>query len=283
MFFFDRAYLREVRAVDLAAALLAACLVASANYVMNEILDGANDRHHPEKKHRPIPSGAVRVSAAWTEYGLLMAAGLLVAFGISPRFGWATLALGGMGTLYNARPFRLKDLPYLDVLSESVNNPIRMAMGWYATGYGKAPTLSVLLAYWMFGAFLMAAKRFAEYRHLADPARAAGYRKSFAHYTQERLLESILFYAALFSMFSGVFIARYRLELVLAVPSVAYCMAYYLHLAFKPDSAVQRPESLWRVWKLDVLALTAFGACAVLLFVDLPWLTRAFDPIIPPP
>ena len=42
---------------------LATCLVASSNYVLNELLDGPHDRLHPEKQHRPVPSGAGRARA----------------------------------------------------------------------------------------------------------------------------------------------------------------------------------------------------------------------------
>ena len=37
-----------------------------------------------------------------------------------------------MGLAYNVPPVRLKEWPYLDVLSESVNNPLRLALGWFA-------------------------------------------------------------------------------------------------------------------------------------------------------
>lgn len=98
------------------------------------------------------------------------------------------------------------------------------------------------LAYWMFGAFLMAVKPFAEYRTLDDPARAARYRRSFAGYTEETLLGSITFYGTFFGMLSGIFMARYQMELVLAIPVVAFATAYYLHLGFQPHSPVQSPS-----------------------------------------
>ena len=41
-------------------ALLATCLVASSNYVLNELLDAPRDRFHPVKKHRPVPSGKIQ-------------------------------------------------------------------------------------------------------------------------------------------------------------------------------------------------------------------------------
>ena len=250
--------------------LLAASLTASSNYVLNEILDAGKDMVHPEKRNRPIPRGEVWIPAAYSEWLLLGAAGIGIGFLVAPAMGWMCLLLWVMGLLYNVPPVRAKDQPYADVLSESVNNPIRLAMGWYSTGTAAVPPLSALLAYWMFGAFLMAMKRMAEYRRMGDPALAAAYRRSFGYYNEERLIESLCFYGAFFGMLSGVFMARYRLELVLAAPFVAYAMAYYMHLGFKPDSPVQYPEKLYRQKKLMLLAILAFGACAVLLFVDIP-------------
>ncbi len=46
--------------VPLGVAVLATCLVASSNYVLNELLDGPNDKLHPEKRFRPVPSGEVK-------------------------------------------------------------------------------------------------------------------------------------------------------------------------------------------------------------------------------
>jgi 4-hydroxybenzoate polyprenyltransferase len=183
-----------------------------------------------------------------------------------------------MGTLYNIPPIRLKDLPYADVLSESINNPLRMAAGWACSSLSSLPPLSILLAYWMFGAFLMATKRLAEYRAIGDPARAARYRSSFGFYSEERLMVSILFYTALFAMFAAVFMTRYRFELILATPLVALAMAYYLHLSYAPNSPAQYPERLYREPRLMVVCGAAFAACGILLFLDLPAFERLFVP-----
>jgi hypothetical protein len=188
-----------------------------------------------------------------------------------------------MGLLYNVPPVRLKDSPYVDVLSEAVNNPIRLALGWFAAGLLTPPPLSMFLAYWMFGAFLMAIKRLAEFRDLGDQRVASVYRRSFGWYTDERLLVSIIFYAAFFGMTAGIFIIRYRIELVLATPLVAACMAYYLHIGFRPHSAAQHPENLFSEKKLMALLWIAFLVCAGLLFYDLVPLRRFFTPRIPPP
>jgi 4-hydroxybenzoate polyprenyltransferase len=259
-------------------AILATCIVTSSNYVLNELLDAEKDRQHPVKRFRPVPSGKVNVIIGYIEWIVLGIVGAGLGFIVNGRMGVCCLWLWVMGTIYNIPPVRTKDLPYLDVLTESVNNPLRMAIGWYSTGHDAPPPVSVLLAYWMFGAFLMATKRFAEYRRIGDPARAAAYRKSFAVYDENRLMESLFFYAALFGMFAGVFMVRYRLELVLATPLVAYALAYYLHLGFKPDSPVQYPERLYRQKKLMWIVGVAFSACTVLLFADVPWLEQALLP-----
>lgn len=278
VYFFERLPLDFQFAVNVVTGLVCACLVASSNYVLNEILDAAKDKFHPEKKSRPVPSGEVKLPVAWAEWILLAIAGLALAFSLNWRFGITAAMLWIAGCCYNIPPVRTKDLAYGDVISESFNNPLRMAMGWYCTGITELPPVSILLAYWMFGAFLMAMKRFAEYRMIADPARAGQYRKSFAYYNEERLLESLFFYGTLFGMFSGVFIARYHVELVLATPLVAFLMAYYTHLAFKPDSIVQKTEYLYRDTKLVLLSVLAFLAFAFLLMTDI----RSFESLIKP-
>ncbi|MDE0838062.1 MAG: UbiA prenyltransferase family protein [Kiritimatiellae bacterium] len=280
--YFDPSLMTMQVMIGVAMGILSACLVASSNYVLNEILDAEHDRHHPDKKSRPLVSGTAKPSIAYIWWVALAAVGLAIGFAVDLRLGLASLSLWIMGCVYNIPPVRSKDLPYADVTSEAINNPIRMAMGWFATGLAAAPPLSVLVAYWMFGAFLMAAKRLAEYRRIGDPERAGNYRRSFKHYTEEKLIESIMFYASLFAMMSGIFITRYRIELVLATPVVAFAMAYYMHLSFKPNSAVQHPELLFKERKLMAIVGVAFVVCTLLLFVDLQGFSALFDPWIKP-
>lgn len=262
--------------------LVAACLVASSNYVLNEILDAPSDGYHPDKQSRPIPSGRVSVPRAYAEFIVLALAGIGLASLVNAHLAAAAALLWVMGMVYNVPPLRLKDRPYLDVVCESVNNPIRLAIGWYATGLTQPITLSAIVAYWMFGAFLMAVKRFAEYRYIGDDERAGHYRRSFRHYNEEYLQLSILFYTAFFGMSAGVFIARYRVELVGAIPFVALAMAQYLHVGYKPNSPVQHPEKLYRDRKLFAVVTLAFVVSTALLLWDVPQLHDVFAPRFEP-
>jgi 4-hydroxybenzoate polyprenyltransferase len=257
------------------------CLVASSNYVVNEVLDAPSDLSHPVKHARPVPSGKVNIPLAYVQWIVLMLIGVGLGSLISTPFMLTALVLWIMGCIYNIRPIRSKDLPYLDVLSESVNNPIRMLAGWYIVGTTFLPPASLLLSYWMVGCYFMAMKRYAEFRDIADHARAAAYRKSFAFYTEERLLVSIMFYGSAAMLFLGAFTFRYRLELIVAFPLVSLVMAIYLMLAFRPNSAVQRPEGLYK----EPTLMAAVVVCAVVicygLLVDMPSVHKVFNPTAP--
>jgi decaprenyl-phosphate phosphoribosyltransferase len=279
----DRSVLNSGLAVRIAIGLLSLCLMSSSNYVINEILDAPFDRYHPSKSNRPVPSGQVSIPLGYVEWLALMAAATGLGLILSPPFTVSVLALWIMGCLYNISPIRTKDIPYLDVLSESINNPIRMLAGWYLTGTKLVPSASLLASYWMIGCYFMAVKRFSEYRDLDDPETMRSYRKSFSAYTEPRLLVSIVFYSSIAMLFLGAFIIRYRMELILAFPLVALVMAMYLALAFKHDSPVQHPEGLYRDPKLMAAVIACAALMVVLLFVDVPLLHRIFVPTLPTP
>ncbi|MBL0171661.1 MAG: UbiA prenyltransferase family protein [Gemmatimonadaceae bacterium] len=261
--------------------LLSICLVASSNYTLNEILDAPTDRFHADKRHRPIAAGRVQPSAGYVQWLVLMAAGLAIAWQVSMPFTMSVSALWLMACVYNVPPVRSKDVPYLDVLTEAVNNPLRMLAGWFIVTNQTTAPASLLLSYWMIGCYFMALKRYAELRSIGDPARAAAYRKSFAHYTAERLLIAIMFYATASMLFFGAFCMRYRMELILAFPFVALVMAMYLQVALKSDSAAQQPERLYRERGLMMAVLTAAVVMLVLLRIDLPVMYRFVTPTAP--
>ncbi len=146
------------------------------------------------------------------------------------------------------------------------------------------PPLSLIAAYWMLGAFLMALKRYAEYRRIGDHERATRYRASFRHTDDVRLLVSAAFYANAFHLLMGVFIAKFRVELILAVPFISLLAAYYMRIAFRNNSVVQCPEKLYRESKLMVMLIVTSAVTLATLVIDVPvlddWL-RMQEPIAP--
>lgn len=266
--------------------IVSICLVASANYVINEYLDAGFDQFHPLKKKRSSVVTDINPVIVYLEYGLLAVAGLALAYLVSLKFLSTAAVLLFMGVIYNVQPFRSKDRVFLDVLSESVNNPIRFAAGWFifspALGapdskwdldwINTLPPVSIIIAYWMGGAFLMATKRFAEYRLIGNPETAGQYRKSFRYYTENSLLVSMFFYAITCAFFMGIFLIKDRIELLFSFPFFALLFSWYLRIGLLNDSPVQGSEKLYtRKWFMLYLVLFTTLLC-VLMFVDIPWL-----------
>ncbi len=258
----------------------ATCFIASANYVINEWLDAEFDKFHPTKKFRSVVSEGVNGKIVWIMWACLSLAGFGLSLLVNIPFLCMSIFLWVMGLLYNVKPIRTKDVPILDVLSESVNNAIRLLMGWFIVSGVTIPPSSLIFGYWMAGAFLMATKRFAEYRMINDKSTAELYRKSFKFYNEKSLLLTSFCYAMCSVFFVGIFLIKYRIELVLLIPVMIGLYAYYFYLSFAQDSAVQKPEKLFHEKGLMIFCFVFIVLFAILIFVDIPWLKIFTDSTI---
>ena len=281
--------LREPPLGDLWFAIIigfaSAIAIASANYVINEWLDREFDAHHPSKSARAAVSADLSAPLVYLEYVFLAAIGLVLASLVDGTFLLVSILFLASGWIYNIEPIRSKDKPFVDVISESINNPIRLTLGWLMVDPVSIPPMSLLMAYWFGGAFLMGAKRLSEYRDIvAETGRETliRYRRSFAGYTAESLTVSCFLYAIVSSFFLGVFLIRYRLEYILAFPLIAGLFGCYLWLSMIKNSIAQRPERMFRSRRLMASLTAASLALLILSFVDIPQLAdlmeRSFVP-----
>lgn len=147
----------------LSAAVLgmaATSLLASAIYILNDILDAEDDRKHPDKRNRLIAAGAVGILQA---LGIALAAvGGAIAISIlwlPPAFGSALLIYGLSALIYI---WWFKRVPGLDLLMLTGFYVLRLVLGGAATGIECSGWL-LLLAAAFFGS-LAALKRYAELR-----------------------------------------------------------------------------------------------------------------------
>ncbi len=263
----------DISLFKLVVGFLGTCFIASANYVINEWLDAPFDKFHPTKKNRPAVTEGVKAQFVYLEYAILALAGLALGYAVNKYFFVVALWLLIMGILYNVSPIRTKDIVYLDVLSESVNNMIRLLLGWFMVVEEVIPPSSILIGYWMTGAFLMAIKRFAEYRMINNPEQAGLYRKSFIAYSERTLLASGVYYALIANFCIGVFLVKYRLEYVMSVPFIFFLFAYYIVIAYNSDSAAQKPEKLFKEKKLMAVVALVIVVLIISTFVDMPFLS----------
>lgn len=260
---------------NVVVGFLSAIAVASANYVINEWLDREFDRFHPEKSQR---AAVQREMSGWLvllEWAVLLAVGLALASLVNANFLIAAVLLAISGITYNVVPIRTKDRVYLDVLSESLNNPIRLFMGWTMVDATSLPPVSLILAFWFGGAFLMNSKRLAEYRDISASIgrETLGlYRRSFRYYTENSLSVANLVYALLCAFFIAIFLIKYRIEYVVLFPCIVALFAVYYAMSLTPDSAARKPEKLYRAKPVLVTAAITTGAFLFGTLVDIPGL-----------
>jgi 4-hydroxybenzoate polyprenyltransferase len=138
-------------------AFVAFCVIASAVYVLNDIVDVEFDRQHPEKKNRPLASGAISLRAGWWLSGCLTLLALAIAALVN---FWALVFILTYALLNIGYSCRWKHVAVLDVFIISAGFMLRILTG--TLGLGIAPSSWLLLCGFMLTLFLGFAKRRAE-------------------------------------------------------------------------------------------------------------------------
>jgi 4-hydroxybenzoate polyprenyltransferase len=130
----------DVAVVRAALAVLSFCLLASAIYCINDVIDAPADREHPTKRLRPVAARRISPPAA-IAWGVLLAAGsaAIVLLWLDGAFGLAVLAYAGNNVVYNAI---LKRRSIADIISIALGFVLRLVAGSIAIG---APPSSWLL------------------------------------------------------------------------------------------------------------------------------------------
>jgi len=114
-------------------AFLAFCLASSAVYLGNDVVDVERDRAHPEKRLRPIASGALPVPLALVAAGALFAAALGLAWGLAGGAAVAAL-VAAYGLLNLAYSTGLKRVVLVDAFCIAGGFLLRLAAGGVAAG-----------------------------------------------------------------------------------------------------------------------------------------------------
>lgn len=117
-------------------AFVAFCLLASGNYLINDLLDRENDRRHPHKCHRPIASGKIAPSQAVIVAIVMIVTATSMAVSVS---WWLFAILGGYLALTIAYSLWLKRVVLVDVFVLSSLYTIRVVAGGIAASVMVSP------------------------------------------------------------------------------------------------------------------------------------------------
>lgn len=266
LIFDKQLFLRESFLRTLAGFFLF-CLISSAVYLFNDISDMEADRKHPEKKHRPIASGELSVSAAWGAAFALALISLSLGYLLAPLFSVYLAAYLIINIIYSRW---LKHVPILDVLFVSAGFVLRVGAGvTLITVERFSPWLYVITT--LFSLYLGFGKRRAEISLLEQGA--GSHRKVLDGYTLPLLDQFI-------TIVSGMTIVTYALytffaenlpanhSMMLTIPFVVYGIFRYLqliqtgHAAGAPDEVALKDRPLQitvALWMLTVLIIFYFS------------------------
>lgn len=220
-------------------ATLAFCLLSSAVYAGNDVVDAGRDRGHPVKCKRPVARGAVTPSTALIFSGALVA--ISCALGALAGGLLLVATLAAYLALQVAYSLALKHVPYLGAFVIAVGFVLRIVAG----GIGaRVPLTPWIVALGFLLALLLALGK----RHgdLVN-ARAVGAGLRYDRTTLERILVAIAaatFTAYVLYTLSPAVLARHgQHPLVFSTPWVALGLGRYLKLALR-DGAGSDPSAL---------------------------------------
>ncbi|MGC2164561.1 MAG: decaprenyl-phosphate phosphoribosyltransferase [Gallionella sp.] len=216
--------------VNVVIAFGAFCLISSAIYTFNDIIDRNEDRLHPAKCRRPLASGQLGINVAATLAVLLATMGLVLAYASSPTvlnilFGYALMNI--------AYSLWLKHVVILDVFIIAAGFMLRILAG--TLGVGIPPSQWLLLCGLMVTLFLGFTKRRAEIIALSDDK--ASHRRVLEHYSP-LLLDKMIGITAtglimgysLYTMSADTIRIHGTANLIYTVPFVMYGVFRYIYL-----------------------------------------------------
>lgn len=253
--------------VVIPAALLF-CLASSGIYILNDIRDIEADRHHPVKRHRPIASGALTTSVAWTLAGVLLAIALVGALVLAPLFALALVSYLAIQVVYT---FGLKRIALVDVMVIAVGFVIRAISGAVVFESVRiSPWL--LLCTFLLALFLALCKRRHE-KLLTPDTPGQKHRPSLEKY-DARLLDQLIAVTAGATIVSYAIytlwpetVAKFGTDtLGFTIPFVVFGVFRYLDLAYRQELG-GRPEKVLLTDLPMMVNLGLYGLTLLVVFL----------------
>lgn len=234
-FFFalgDRSHAIDLRQALMKSllALVLFCMVSGAVYIMNDLHDIEEDRVHPQKRLRPIASGALSARVAVAQYFLMLALALFGSLFVGREFA---ISVGVYFVLQVMYTYFFKDMVVADLIAIASGFVIRVFSGTAAVGIYASPWM--LICTFMAALFLVLGKRRDEKAMLGDSA--SDHRPVLAQYDLQMLDHMITATAGATVVCYAIYttsaetVAKFSTELlVLTVPFVVFGIFRYMYL-----------------------------------------------------
>lgn len=213
------------------------CLASSATYIFNDYMDLEQDKHHPQKKNRPLASGAVSPGAALATMALLVC-GVFVVAALGGASIWCQGFLLAYLVLQVLYCVRLKDVVILDVLALSTGFLLRILGG--AAVINVSVSSWIILCAFALAILLALGKRRHEVVILGQEA--ARHRPVLANYNVsllDQLLQvvttSTFIFYCLYCVRGNPVVGIESEKMMFTIPLVTYGIFRYLYLIYHKE------------------------------------------------
>lgn len=231
---------------------IAFCTVSSATYILNDFFDNENDRHHPDKRTRPIASGQISLALALLFAMALLTCSLILAWNISNTFLMLLMAYFTVSLAYSAK---LKDIVLVDIFCISAGFLLRLQAGGAA--FNVAISEWLFLSVFLLSIFLSTGKRLAEKQRLGDVAHH--HRKALVAYPKG-FLEGTMYMTggSVLVTYTMYVISRHSPLLLYSVPLCCFGLLRYI-LRVQSGKGGDPTESLTRDLPLLIVGVVWVG------------------------
>ncbi len=243
------------------------CLLSSASYILNDIIDRKEDSQHPYKARRPISSGKLGIPTAILLFLFLAAGSLLGTYSLNADF---FIVASGYLLMNIAYSLFLKHLVIIDVMVIALGFVLRAIAGAVVIGVDISSWLVVCTI--LLALFLGFGKR--RYELVLLEEKAAGHRRILTEYNLSFLDQMI----AVVTASTVVAYAFYTLSpeigqklgtryMALTIPFVLYGIFRYLYLIYRRDEGGSPAKML--LTDRPILVNTLLWLTAVILILYL--------------
>lgn len=248
------------------AGFILLCSISSVNYIINDIKDKKTDKHHPEKKNRPITSGAISTTTAARLASILLIITLISSFFAGKAFFASTLFLFFTTQLYT---FYLKRILFLDILAISINFVTRAAAGAFIINVKISPWL--VLCTFFLSLYLAVGKRHTDALLLGKKAELT--RKTLKGYTTELTTSLLIISTTLlilaYSLYSFLSIHK---NLILTIPTALYVILVHYQHIITGNKIARHPEYAF-LNKQMIIGMLIWGILTVYVIYYAPSFT----------
>lgn len=239
------------------------CLMSSAVYILNDLVDIEADRQHPKKKYRPLPSGQLPKSIAIIAVILLPLIVVPVSFRLNTTFG---IILSIYALLNVAYSFKLKHIVIIDVIIVASGFVLRVGAGVPLVNVVRfSPWMYVCIA--LLALFIGFAKRRQELMEMQGGAVSTRaileeYNLEFLDGMLNVIMASTILAYSLYTFLAEGLPANH--SMMLTIPFVMYGIFRYLYLIHVRGEIAPPDEVLFKdrpmqigiaVWALSVILI----------------------------